>query len=667
MIRLSGEKGRSRKKVLVPYAWTSTLLPSPDRINRINTLQNGLALVSKGRNFATRIKKAQVPRVALCQGVSALPSTREKPDVEGHSVPSPTNVGIAISPTQLTSPICVANAHKVKIMPLQGQTIEGIQENSIKMENSLPTPTKMREDSATPIKTDVLRALLKNYPDKDYILSGFEVGFKIGFDGIESNVFCNNSNSAIINPAAVQEKLESELAMNRISGPYSSPPFKHFKCSPLSLLLKSNGKFRLLHNLSYPYNEHSVNKSIPESASKVKFSNIGHALDIIKVNRCCFLAKADIAEAFRLIPIHPSDYHLLGFKFQDEYYYDRCLPMGCSSACKIFERVSDALEFILINTYKVSHVVKYLDDFLFIANSEKECSKALSDFRDMCSVINFPIAEKKTEGPVTSLIFLGYHIDTIKMVVSIPKEKITKYSDEVKRIRAAKKATLRDIKSLIGKLQFVTNIISSGRCFLRRFINLTIGKLHPGQWLTIDEVTSDDLKIWEDFLLFYNGKSLIQLQPVIDSDRWHFFTDSSKIGYGGTLGASFIYGKFPDSWHHYNIQILELYPIYVMISMFAHDLANSSIVFHCDNEAIVQIINKQSSRDVQVMKLLRPMILVMLKYNITFKSVHIPGVHNILCDALSRSQVTSQLLRHHGMGRYPTPVPLWLRPHNLRI
>ena len=119
-------------------------------------------------------------------------------------------------------------------------------------------------------------------------LSGFEVGFKIGFDGIESNVCCNNSNSVIINPAAVQEKLDSELAMNRISGPYSRPPFKHFKCSSLSLLLKCDGKFRLLHNLSYSYNEHAVNMSIPESDSKVKFSNIGHALDIIKEKKVVF-------------------------------------------------------------------------------------------------------------------------------------------------------------------------------------------------------------------------------------------------------------------------------------------------------------------------------------------------------------------------------------------
>ena len=41
-------------------------------------------------------------------------------------------------------------------------------------EDTLPTPIKAREDSMpTRIKADVLCALLVNYPDKHYILSGF--------------------------------------------------------------------------------------------------------------------------------------------------------------------------------------------------------------------------------------------------------------------------------------------------------------------------------------------------------------------------------------------------------------------------------------------------------------------------------------------------------------
>ena len=40
------------------------------------------------------------------------------------------------------------------------------------------------------------------------------------------------------------------------------------------------------------------------------------------------MAKTDIQDAFRIIPINPSDYHLLGFSWNDQFYYDKCLPTG---------------------------------------------------------------------------------------------------------------------------------------------------------------------------------------------------------------------------------------------------------------------------------------------------------------------------------------------------
>ena len=45
----------------------------------------------------------------------------------------------------------------------------------------------------------------------------------------------------------------------------------------------------------------------------------------------CLLAKTDIKSAFRIIPIHPNDYPLLGMEWLGRFYYDRCMPMGCSS------------------------------------------------------------------------------------------------------------------------------------------------------------------------------------------------------------------------------------------------------------------------------------------------------------------------------------------------
>jgi len=47
------------------------------------------------------------------------------------------------------------------------------------------------------------------------------------------------------------------------------------------------------------------------------------------------LAKIDIQSAFRLIPVHPMDCHLLAMSWSDGMYIDTCLPFGLHSAPNI--------------------------------------------------------------------------------------------------------------------------------------------------------------------------------------------------------------------------------------------------------------------------------------------------------------------------------------------
>lgn len=59
------------------------------------------------------------------------------------------------------------------------------------------------------------------------------------------------------------------------------------------------------------------------------------------------LGKVDIKNAFRLLPIHPGDFDLQGFKFKNQFYFDKCLPMGCSISCAIFEKFSTFLQWVV--------------------------------------------------------------------------------------------------------------------------------------------------------------------------------------------------------------------------------------------------------------------------------------------------------------------------------
>ena len=145
------------------------------------------------------------------------------------------------------------------------------------------------------------------------------------------------------------------------------------------------------------------------------------------------------------------------------------------------------------------------------------------------------------------------------------------------------------------------------------------------------------------------------------------YTDASGIGYGGTYGSSWICGLWPASWRKYNIVILEIYPILATLGTFATKLKISVIYLHCDNSAVVSILNNQPSHDAKVMFILRLIVLTQVKFNITLKAKHIPGVNNTLADKLSRLQISPALLASHCMNPMAEMIPHLLLPKNLKI
>ena len=90
------------------------------------------------------------------------------------------------------------------------------------------------------------------------------------------------------------------------------------------------------------------------------------------------------------------------------------------------------------------------------------------EFSDMCKELGVPIAQEKTEGPSTSLVYLGYLLDTIKSQIKIPGEKILRLLELIDNALSLKKLTLKELQSLTGSLQFCAKAMPSARAFIRR-------------------------------------------------------------------------------------------------------------------------------------------------------------------------------------------------------
>ena len=67
-------------------------------------------------------------------------------------------------------------------------------------------------------------------------------------------------------------------------------------------------------------------------------------------------------------------------------------------------------------------------------------------------------------------------------------------------------------------------------------------------------------------------------------------------------------------------------------------MRDRKIKFHIDNLGLVEVINKQSSKSKRLMFLVRTFVLLVMKYSVVFKAVHISSKSNYIADAISRKQ-----------------------------
>ena len=132
-----------------------------------------------------------------------------------------------------------------------------------------------------------------------------------------------------------------------------------------------------------------------------------------------------------------------------------------------------------------------------------------------------------------SLHFVGIELDTVLMEGRLPPDKILKCQDLLHEFLSKEKATLRELQSLIGLLNFAVCVVAPGRLFLRRMIDLTIGLSQPFHKPRITREVKDDIHMWLSFLQDFNGRSFFLSDKLQYSLSLHSYTDScTTIGFG---------------------------------------------------------------------------------------------------------------------------------------
>ena len=114
------------------------------------------------------------------------------------------------------------------------------------------------------------------------MIEGVTFGCEIGCFGHSAVYQSTNLRSAFDLPEVIKKKLNKEISLCCIAGPFEQQPFENVHISLLGVVPKKvPGTYRFIHHLSYPHGD-SINNHIPDEFSKVSSQTIDNAVGMIK-------------------------------------------------------------------------------------------------------------------------------------------------------------------------------------------------------------------------------------------------------------------------------------------------------------------------------------------------------------------------------------------------
>lgn len=513
------------------------------------------------------------------------------------------------------------------------------------------------------------------------ILDGISNGVSIDYTGPRS--VDRDAPNLPVDPGdapKVDAVIADDVATLKKAGPYDTKPFEFFSVSPVGAVPKKGStKVRMIHHLSYPDKPRkgeleSVNAHITEVDMKI--SDVKQAIvRIVELGRGSFLIKMDVEAAYKQIPVRRADWPLLGFKWQGKYYYERVLPFGLTSSCRLWELYASALHWILRKEVDMDGMVHYVDDFLFLVRpgDETRAARCVAAVQAVCERLGIPMAPKKTEGPCFKLVFLGIQLDTDKMEASLTQARLDEIRLACGQLAESEKASAKDLQRLIGLLNFACFVIEPGRVFLKRAnntlklwqaLNRADGR-GDGVLRTIPHIVKDDCRWWQQCVDRWNGKSFFYEARWTPQSEMQLFTDACNSGMGARWGDRWFEARWSPAQletatrrTRISMPFLELTALVSAALTWGREWRGRRITLMCDSKGVVDALRDTSLRDPHMCELLRELTMCAIECNFVWQCIHVPGVSNVCADDLSRDGAQPGVIAKHGLRPHPDPAVL---------
>lgn len=369
--------------------------------------------------------------------------------------------------------------------------------------------------------------------------------------------------------------------------------------------------------------------------------------------------KADLTRAYRQLRADPLDAPLLGLKVKDEIYIDLCPPFGCRSSVAICQRMANALVYMMSQLgFKI---IAYLDDYASCHKTPSEAQQAFDTFNDLADRLGLKLATHKSCPPTTEMEWLGYLVNSNKMSISIPHDKLQQVVEECSLWPLKTKANKRMIQSIAGRIIYVANCIPPARKFTARVL-AALRMLQDEGWITLSDDFKADIRWFVHYAQVSNGIHFYRPHTT----KINIECDSSMFGAGG-VATPYCYA-WEYSTEHMNrftdIHHLEAINIIVAYQTLAapQKITPATVIIWTDNMASSWALSTGKTKDQVLAACARQIWLFAATNSHEIEIRHKKGLDIPIADALSRmsrdlvkAKVVKSAVESHNLV-FVTPI-----------
>ena len=349
--------------------------------------------------------------------------------------------------------------------------------------------------------------------------------------------------------------------------------------SPIFVRPKKNGEYRMILNLK------GLNEYIPYY--HFKMDTFEKTLNLI--TKDMYMASLDLRHAYYSISLAVEIRRYFRFMWGEQVYEYSACPNGLACLPRMFTKMMKPVFSKLRSQGYLNS--GFIDDSLLCGETEEICAENVDSTKNLMTRLGLMIHEEKSVfRPTKQIVFLGNIIDSEKMTVYLPLDKVERIIKECKALYGLTRTSIRAVAKVIGILVSTFSAVEYGKLHYRdleraKFLALKSSKGDYEAHMVITPSMKQELKWWFTHITNQDRK-ISHGNPEIEIQ-----TDASLSGWGSVCNDSQIGGRWLEQEKQNHINALELKAILFALKAFRDKIEGKHVKVLTDSTTAVAYIS----------------------------------------------------------------------------